>query len=131
MVSSYRFRNLKFAWLIFSKRAAFVAHSIVHILQEKSCNYNICSTNYGCRYARAHTPFENQCSWYLNCSKFRRTLVRLAAQYSLEKSQIHNLHEFVRNCEAPHQASTRSDSPINKFKLRKHIHINELVFHIL
>jgi hypothetical protein len=28
-------RNLKFAWLIFPKRAAFLAHSIVRILQEK------------------------------------------------------------------------------------------------
>jgi hypothetical protein len=99
--------------------------------KKKNSNYNICFTNYGRRYARAHTPFEKQCSWYLNCSKFRRTLIRLAAQYSLQKSQIHNLHEFVRTFEAPHQASTRSDIPINKFKLRKHIHINELVFHIL
>lgn len=88
--------------------------------QKKKCNYNICFTNYGRRYARAHTPFDNQCSWYLNCSKFRRTLVRLAAQYSLQKRQIHHLHEFVRTCEAPNKASTRSEGPINKFKLRKH-----------
>jgi len=99
--------------------------------KKKNCKYNICFTNYGRRCACAHTPFENQRSWYLNCSKFRRTLVRLAAQYSLQKSQIHNLHELVRTCEAPHKGSTRSDSPINKFKLRKHIRINELVFHIL
>jgi len=99
--------------------------------KKKNCNYNICFTNYGRRHARAHTPFENQYSWYQNCSKFRRTLVRFAAQYSVQNRQINNLHEFVRTCGAPNKASTRSDRPVNKFKLRKHIHIIELVFHIL
>jgi len=58
-------------------------------------------------------------------------MVRFVAQYSLQNSQINNLHEFVRTRGAPNKASTHSDRPVNKFKLRKHIHINELVFHIL
>jgi hypothetical protein len=61
----------------------------------------------------------------------RINALHFTAQHSQQKSQIHKLYEFIRTWKAPNKASTRSDHPINKFKLCRHIQINELVFHIL